>query len=443
MQFSRLQVECTIAYCVLFIGLGLMPSIVGPTLPALSNVTGVDGPSDLVPAYIARGVGYGAGTMLMGAAIDQTGQHAHELLCIWQISMAVFGALLPHAGTLPILVVLVTLMNFAGGCVDVMGNVLLVKVWDGDDTHGAPAMNLLHAAWSTGSTCGPLLARLLGLSAENLSRLYFVSAVVTIALSIPVLRPRPPRIHLSTATSAMASTDAASEATSQHEHRNVRHDSLQFYFVMALMFCFYTCLGAAERIPGDWLTTAIIRSPYLHQDGDAGAFATATFFASHLAGRLLSVPLAWCIPPVAFCAIEFGLALSSSVALVVLAPWDYSWLLVSVTGLGLGISVLYPQGLLLAKSRVPLSSVWISRLAVGALVGAVLGPPSTGALLESSPNMLYWVVSLVVVVQTICFGGVLLLPRRHTTPTGDFPKINSQECCTSRATTNGTCPSQP
>ena len=161
-----------------------------------------------------------------------------------------------------------------------------------------------------------------------------------------------------------------------------------FYLIMVLMFGFYACLGAAERIPGDWLTTAIVRSPELDQDEEAGAFATSAFFGAHLAGRLLSVPLAWWLRPAAFCAIEFSIALTSAVVFVVAAPTNYTWLLASVAGVGLGISALYPQGLLLAKSRVPLSSVWISRLCVGALAGAVLGPPLTGALLDSSPHFL-------------------------------------------------------
>ena len=409
---------CTLAYCVLFIGLGLMPGIVGPTLPSLSIRVGVNNPSNLAPAYIARGACYGAGTIFMGALLDRTGRYAHWLLAAWQIMMALCGALFPHASSLWLFVLLVAGMNFAGGCIDVMGNVLLVKLWEDDEVRGAPAMNLLHAAWSTGSTVAPLLAQAIGLSAERLPLLYLVAALSTAALSLPLVLVPPPRQHW--AALSLAASDSAQEAHA-HARHCARHrcghgngsssggggrprgdpgtgpESVapepgdrprHFYLIMVLMFGFYACLGAAERIPGDWLTTAIVRSPELDQDEEAGAFATSAFFGAHLAGRLLSVPLAWWLRPAAFCAIEFSIALTSAAVFVVAAPTNYTWLLASVAGVGLGISALYPQGLLLAKSRVPLSSVWISRLCVGALAGAVLGPPLTGALLDSSPHFL-------------------------------------------------------
>ena len=48
---------------------------------------------------------------------------------------------------------------------------------------------------------------------------------------------------------------------------------------------------------------------------------------------------------------------------------------------------------------------------VGALVGAVLGPPAVGSLIDASPSFLYWSVLVVVVVQTACFGAVAMMPR--------------------------------
>ena len=83
----------------------------------------------------------------------------------------------------------------------------------------------------------------------------------------------------------------------------------------------------------------------------------------------------------------------------------------AANGLGLGISALYPQGLLLTKQRAPLSSVWISRLVVGALVGAVLGPPATGALLDASPSFFFWAAAFVVFGGTIAFGIVAAMPQ--------------------------------
>ena len=357
------------------------------------------------------------------------------MLVAWQLMMAACGALLPHAGSLWVLVALVGGMNFAAGCVDCMGNVLLVKAWSDDDVHGAPAMNLLHAAWSAGSTVAPLLAKSIGIQPERLSLAYAVAAAVTAALSLPLLGVSPRRTAqtLAAADAAAEAADGAADEALASGLRGQRPAGTpppprRFQTIMLLMFGFYTCLGAAERIPGDWLATAIVRSPYLHRGEAAGAFATSAFFGAHLAGRLLSVPLAWWLRPPVFCALEFGLALPSALAFATLAPRDYGWLLVSASGLGLGIAALYPQGLLLAKSRAPLSSIWISRLVVGALLGAVLGPPLTGVLLEASPTVLFWAVAAVVLGQTLCFVGVAMMPKLPSRADAAPPAAVMQVC---------------
>ena len=79
--------------------------------------------------YVARGLFYGVGTRTVGALLDRVGQHTNRLLGAWQVTMALCGALFPYAWSVWTLVLLVSAMNFAGGCVDVMGNVLLVQVW--------------------------------------------------------------------------------------------------------------------------------------------------------------------------------------------------------------------------------------------------------------------------------------------------------------------------
>jgi MFS family permease len=146
-----------------------------------------------------------------------------------------------------------------------------------------------------------------------------------------------------------------------------------------------------------------------------------------LAGRLLSVPLAWCVRPVALLSVEFGLACASAVALVAVGQFSYPLLVLSVAGTGLGIAALYPQGLLLAKQRAPLSSVWISRLVVGALVGAVLGPPAVGALLDVWPTCLYYAVLGAVLLQTVCFLLVAMLPR-YEHRSGSEQHTQNQQC---------------
>lgn len=233
---------------------------------------------------------------MMGALIDRTGRHAHRLLVVWQCLMAVSGAFIPLAGSLWGLVIAVAVMNFAGGCVDVMGNVLLVKLWADDDVRGAPAMNLLHAAWSAGSTTAPLLARTIGLAPSLLPSVYLAAAIITALLAAPLLRVPPPReVSLasmdaaahdaptgddapSIAAASSPSTTAPAPSTSVPTSASATpRMTARHYCVMLAMFVFYCCLGAAERIPGDWLTTVVARSPSLHASEEDGASVTSLF----------------------------------------------------------------------------------------------------------------------------------------------------------------------
>jgi MFS family permease len=302
----RARLLVTLAYCLQFVGLGLMPGVVGPTLPALATKTGVGSASALAPTYIARGVFYGGGTIIMGAVMDRCISRAHRLLVLWQLVMAACGLLYPLAGSLPLLVLAVAGMNFAGGCVDVLGNVLLVKVWHDDDVRGAPAMNLLHAAWSCGSTLAPMIAKAIGLDAAQLTTVYTTVAALTAISAVPLLHVPLPRGALAPASLASADSAAAgdeladsaradsavsdtasAEQTRQHSGGAMKVPATRFYVCMASMFIFYCCLGAAERMPGDWLTTVTARSPALHATEQDGAAATSAFFGAriHAAAR--------------------------------------------------------------------------------------------------------------------------------------------------------------
>ena len=103
---TRRQVCCTCAYCVSFVGLGLLMNMIGPTLPGLAERLGDSSPSSLAPALLARGLGYGLGTIACGQLIDRFWEHAHAFLVVCILVMASASALVPHAGNLPLLTLL-------------------------------------------------------------------------------------------------------------------------------------------------------------------------------------------------------------------------------------------------------------------------------------------------------------------------------------------------
>ena len=136
------QLACTSAYCLSFIGLGLMGNAIGPTLPPLADRLQLSGPTDFALALFFRGLGYAIGTLVMGHAVDRWAQRAHLVIAASCCVMGLSGALVPWAGSVAITSVLWTIQSVAGGVVDVGGNILVVKVW-GDDKGGFSAMNAL------------------------------------------------------------------------------------------------------------------------------------------------------------------------------------------------------------------------------------------------------------------------------------------------------------
>lgn len=186
MPSRKWKLQCTASYCISFISLGMLMELIGPTLPGLAARLGLEGPSALSAPLFARGLGYAVGTLGMGIIIDRHKKQAHAMLVACSLIMAACAALVPHAGSRLLTACIWTVQSTAGGAVDVGGNVLIVKVW-GDDKGGAPAMNALHAAWSTGSFLAPTVAAAVGVSADGIVRTYAVVAIAAMLCGLPYL----------------------------------------------------------------------------------------------------------------------------------------------------------------------------------------------------------------------------------------------------------------
>ena len=433
--------RATVGFCFSFVGLGLLPGVYGPSLAALAQSSGLRGEASLAPSFMVRGVCYGMGTLLGGLAANRLSPRSLLLWTAASLAMSGCGLALPFARSLPAVLALVGGLNLAGGAVDVLGNILIVDLWEDDDRRGALCMNLLHASWSVGATIAPSLAAFIGLEPATLPRVYATVSVLNAVTGLAPLLLGHTASTRRAAPAPLAAADEAREArpadsrganpnrpkqtvgemvkprkpaTSSASPASCGH----FTLVIGSMLVFYVCLGSAERVPGDWLTSVVARSSLVGASEEAGAFCTSIFFGAHLVGRLISVPLSWFLSTNHMLSGTFTIACVSAVAMLTLGQRYYSWLCVSFAGVGLGISALYPYGILLAKDRVPLSAVWLSRLAAAALLGDVALPPLVGALLSTAPGVLYWAEASAVFLQTACYLLVACLPSATATPQG-------------------------
>jgi fucose permease len=122
------------------------------------------------------------------------------------------------------------------------------------------------------------------------------------------------------------------------------------------MFGFYFCYAAAEKVPGDWLATLAISRGASDAEG---AHITGVYWGSLTGGRLLAVLVASWASTSQMITANFACCISACVLLLSLN--SAGSLYASGAGIGLGLASLYPSGILLAQTRIPLNSKYISR----------------------------------------------------------------------------------
>ena len=142
---------------------------------------------------------------------------------------------------------------------------------------------------------------------------------------------------------------------------------------MANAYCYYagrdvTPTAGAEHCPGDWLATFALDS--LGVDEAHGAYLTSIYWGFLTMGRLIGVGTSIIFTPGQLIAGHFGLSAVGVLILVSAKTLGMAYFAASVTGLGL--SILYPMGIVLAQTRLPLTEAWTSRFLAGGAIGAVM-----------------------------------------------------------------------
>jgi hypothetical protein len=290
----RWQAMSTLAYCASFVGLGMLSEALGPCLPGLSERFGLNSAADLSPVLVGRGVGYSVGTLGMGKLIEIWPTRGNVMLSAAALAMAALNVFVPLASVsssgLLLLGALIVARATMAGALDVGGNILIVRVWEGDPRAG-PAMNLLHLSWGLGAFLSPVLVRAVGIEPDGLPRSFAVLSVVGAvtglwcALVRSPARPAPPlsapspRAALTPAAAggaeaketAVVETEAGTPPVGEAAAggRSATCDSptgsddsggsgegagslSSFPVVFGALFLYYFAYSGAEKISGDW-----------------------------------------------------------------------------------------------------------------------------------------------------------------------------------------------
>ena len=128
---TRQRIIATAGYSMSMIGLGMVMTLHGPTLPGLTARLGLESEASLSPLLTAHGLGYMLGTLGYGWLLDHYHAHAHRLVLAAMVTMGAGAALVPLAGSLPLVWLCALVQSIGGGGADIALNIAQVEVWTG------------------------------------------------------------------------------------------------------------------------------------------------------------------------------------------------------------------------------------------------------------------------------------------------------------------------
>lgn len=380
----------TLAYYVAFIALGLATSILGPTLPGLAQNTRAS-IAQISTVLTGMSLGWMVGSLLAGRYYDR--HPAHRLLAGMVFLTALMLGLTPAVQRLELLILVFFLIGFAGGGIDIGGNILLV--WVHGDRVG-PRMNALHFFFGLGALLSPLfVAQAIALTG-GIAGAYWLNAALLVPIALFIARiPGPANPYQTTLTAGA-------------DDKPTTVPRLPVVLMAALFFLFV----AAELGFGNWIYTYAL-TLRLASPVTAG-YLTSVFWAALTLGRLLTVPLANRVRPRYLLATDIaGMVLFMALLGVAAHAPGVVW--VASAGMGLAVANAFPTLMNLAGRHMPITGSITRWFLVGSSLGAMTVPYGIGQLFEAiGPTMLVVVVAVCAALAAVFL--VLFLQQTRTRP---------------------------
>jgi MFS transporter, FHS family, Na+ dependent glucose transporter 1 len=374
---SRAALLKSIGYFAAFTGLGMASASLGPTLSALAEQTRST-LSQISALFVARSLGYLAGSLLGGRLYDRI--PGHPVMGGGLLLMAGMMALAPVVPHLWMLVAAILVLGLAEGALDVGGNTLVV--WVHGDGVG-PFMNALHFFFGLGALLSPLIIAQVMLRGGDLPHAYWTLAALLLpgALWLRCL-PSP------------ASASAKGERSEPGTHGRL----------VALIVLFFFLYTGAEVSFGGWIYSYAVALRLT--SGTVAAYLTSTFWGALTVGRLLAVPLAVRFPPrtvlVADC-----LGCLASLGLLLLGSRSLVATFVGTCGVGLSMASIFPAALSLAQGRMRITGAVTGWFFVGASAGGMVLPWLIGQFFETGGPRATMIILLIDMMAAITVLAVL------------------------------------
>lgn len=340
--------------------------MLGPSLPFLAELTQTS-LSQISLLFIARSLGYLAGSVLGGYLIDRL--PGHTLMAITLGALVIAISLTPLVALLWILIGLLFLTGISQGIIDVGGNTLIVWL------HGkkvGPYMNALHMFYGIGTFLAPIILAQAVLITGEITWGYWLIAgfVLLSALQSGILPNQAFRVENGVSNGNSISS---------------------LIVILAALFLF--CYSSFANIFGGWIFTYVTLLD-LTSEANA-AYLTSTFWGAFTVGRLISIPVAAHFNPTKILLADLSGCLLST-CIMLLSPKSITAIWIGAAGLGLFAASLFPTTISLVERRIKISGKITSCFVVGSALGAMIPPWLVGQFIETSgPQIVIYSVLLV------------------------------------------------
>jgi fucose permease len=359
---SRPHVQLTLIYALCFGILGSVMSGMGPSLPELGRRT--NSTDDKMGWVLGvRAFGYFAGSM-GGPLYDHLpGNYVLVIaLAVCSVSCALVGFIQIYG----LLFLVVPFQGICMGLLDTGGNVMTLWLHPKDPE---PYMQSLHFAFAIGGLISPLL---IGQVAKHYNGSITPSWIVIALLFIPAI------ILLLRYESPKEPPRPVTE-----DGQTVSYTGWPLFVLIGTAAFLFFDIGAEASVATYLVTYAIRRNL---SDEPTATLVNSLFWVFMVAGRLIAIPVSTFIKSSTILICSSILTLFSTLLWFVFYK-SFAALTFSMILYGLGMSVAFATGVLLAQSYIPISGRAGTVFVVGAACGEFIIPISLSQLFPATNYM--------------------------------------------------------
>ncbi|XP_035230414.1 sodium-dependent glucose transporter 1A-like isoform X1 [Stegodyphus dumicola] len=429
--FGRtLDVARTGVHYFMFVILGLMVSIPGPTLIDLRHSSGTDS-SSISLIFSARSAGYLLGSLIGGFILDSI-KNEEKALIISSMFVAMGAYVIPWCRSLVTLLTTFAITGFAMGFSNTGSNACCLRIWG---KKGAPFLQGLHFAYGLGGFFAPILAApflsahvptttdlsLLGVThnftnelpasinfPQNISDLELrITAsethtipTITVAYSIIGILAT-----LVTGCFTFVYIFASKEksAAENSEQESTRDPGRLFTCLVVILICLQTGLISGVEVSFTQMLTSYVVKSIHSLSKVTGSYMTSVYWGAFTLMRGLSIILACKISVKSLLIFDLLLSVAAALVLLTIGTWSVTALWVGTAMLGIGVASIFPASLSWVEKYININNRIASIFTLVSSILEMTVPHCISIYLGSQPNVLFQFMTGATISSSVLF----------------------------------------